>query len=615
MRAARPLVVGTLSLATAFTGLAVFAGTASAAPATRYVAPSGSDTTGCTSAKAPCKTIGYAVESANPGDTVEVAAGRYAESVSISKDLTLIGDPEGRTVIAGAGDNPGVLAAGSPTTQPVVVLRDLDISGNAEAPGLAALAADVRLVDSRLDRNSGAGAFLVSTLFTATRSVISRTVVPAQSNGSPASGAGVYAVGSALTFSQTTIADNEGAGISQDASGPTPIPTAVTSSIDLSRSTVSGNGYGGAVIATGLARVLASTVSGNRYGGLVAFPGVGVAVTASTVTGTFTEGNFPQNGGIVHLVANDLAARSARVAARGWTSAAIASPQALAAPRARVAAKPAAARRAAARVTAAAPAVTPGQVDVTASAIVAQGTGVPDCFGTNVTGAPVTDGGFNASSDAANSCGFTAAANDLVTIAPKLGPLADNGGLTETHLPAADSPLLDRVPAATSGAADQRGIARPQGPRSDIGAVERVVERPTPPVRITTRTLPDGKVGDPYRKVLAATGGDGKYAWSLAKGSSLPDGLRLSASGVLSGTPTESGTFRVTVTADGASKRFTLVIDVSGASPNGDGQDPIAETGAPSASLLSWGSTLVVSGFAILLAAGRLGRRPGRHRG
>ncbi|MEX2168320.1 MAG: S8 family serine peptidase [Pirellulales bacterium] len=60
---------------------------------------------------------------------------------------------------------------------------------------------------------------------------------------------------------------------------------------------------------------------------------------------------------------------------------------------------------------------------------------------------------------------------------PKLGPLADNGGPTLTHLPAAESPAID---AAVSGGptVDQRGVARPADGNndglavSDIGAVE-----------------------------------------------------------------------------------------------------------------------------------------------
>ncbi|MDZ7732898.1 MAG: choice-of-anchor Q domain-containing protein [Acidimicrobiia bacterium] len=60
-----------------------------------------------------------------------------------------------------------------------------------------------------------------------------------------------------------------------------------------------------------------------------------------------------------------------------------------------------------------------------------------------------------------------------------LGPLADNGGGTETHLPGASSPLVDAIPDGTTGlcdgtyALDQRGVSRPTGAGCDTGSVER----------------------------------------------------------------------------------------------------------------------------------------------
>lgn len=59
-------------------------------------------------------------------------------------------------------------------------------------------------------------------------------------------------------------------------------------------------------------------------------------------------------------------------------------------------------------------------------------------------------------------------------IAPKLGPLADNGGLTPTRALKTGSPAIDaagRKPCSTT--TDQRGVTRPKGPRCDIGAFER----------------------------------------------------------------------------------------------------------------------------------------------
>jgi hypothetical protein len=57
------------------------------------------------------------------------------------------------------------------------------------------------------------------------------------------------------------------------------------------------------------------------------------------------------------------------------------------------------------------------------------------------------------------------------------------------------------------------------------------------PLIITTTSLADGVVGSAYTQTLSATGGNANYTWTLS-GGSLPAGLSLSASGVISGTPT-----------------------------------------------------------------------------
>jgi hypothetical protein len=66
---------------------------------------------------------------------------------------------------------------------------------------------------------------------------------------------------------------------------------------------------------------------------------------------------------------------------------------------------------------------------------------------------------------------------------------------------------------------------------------------------VTTGSLPSGKLHHSYSKRLAATGGNFPYyEWSVT-GGSLPRGLRLNAAtGVISGTPTSTGTAHVTIT-------------------------------------------------------------------
>jgi uncharacterized protein (TIGR03437 family) len=58
---------------------------------------------------------------------------------------------------------------------------------------------------------------------------------------------------------------------------------------------------------------------------------------------------------------------------------------------------------------------------------------------------------------------------------------------------------------------------------------------------ITTASLPNGNVGDPYTATLAATGGTPPYTWSVASGA-LPNGLSIDSAGLISGTPATAGT-------------------------------------------------------------------------
>jgi hypothetical protein len=62
------------------------------------------------------------------------------------------------------------------------------------------------------------------------------------------------------------------------------------------------------------------------------------------------------------------------------------------------------------------------------------------------------------------------------------------------------------------------------------------------PLTISTSSLPGGTTGTAYSQTLAATGGKTPHKWSMASGS-LPAGLSLAGStGVISGTPTTTGT-------------------------------------------------------------------------
>jgi hypothetical protein len=86
-----------------------------------------------------------------------------------------------------------------------------------------------------------------------------------------------------------------------------------------------------------------------------------------------------------------------------------------------------------------------------------------------------------------------------------------------------------------------------------------------PGVSVSTSTLGAGTVGTGYAAALSATGGTAPYTWSIAS-SALPAGLSLSGTGIISGTPTQAGTFNFTVrvrdtSGSSATKALSVVIN------------------------------------------------------
>ena len=93
--------------------------------------------------------------------------------------------------------------------------------------------------------------------------------------------------------------------------------------------------------------------------------------------------------------------------------------------------------------------------------------------------------------ESADTCNFTAA-SDKRNTAPLLGPLADNGGQTDTMALGAGSPAVDAAIECPPPATDQRGVARPQQGRCDIGAFEFA---PPPPGPAPPAGLPAPRLG------------------------------------------------------------------------------------------------------------------------
>lgn len=100
---------------------------------------------------------------------------------------------------------------------------------------------------------------------------------------------------------------------------------------------------------------------------------------------------------------------------------------------------------------------------------------------------------------------------------PGLGPLADNGGPTDTMAPLTGSPLLEAIPLDACAAdllVDQRGLSRPRDSDEttpdygcDVGAVELGAERPPPTPTTTTSTIPSSTTSTTSTTAPTGVGG------------------------------------------------------------------------------------------------------------
>ncbi len=91
----------------------------------------------------------------------------------------------------------------------------------------------------------------------------------------------------------------------------------------------------------------------------------------------------------------------------------------------------------------------------------------------------LTSSGYNLIGRGSAAAAFNRTGDQNGVTDPKLGPLADNGGSTQTREPQPGSPAIDKgdTPLAT----DQRGLPRPRGAADDIGASEVQTVTPPPP--------------------------------------------------------------------------------------------------------------------------------------
>ncbi|MDI6101225.1 S8 family peptidase [Actinoplanes sp. NEAU-A12] len=117
------------------------------------------------------------------------------------------------------------------------------------------------------------------------------------------------------------------------------------------------------------------------------------------------------------------------------------------------------------------------------------------------------------------------------------------------HVAGAAALILDAYPSYTPAQVQAKLIANATTGKvtGRAGSPNRLLYVPPPPKApvIATGVAPTAEVGQPYSARLALAAGR-RGGWRLDSGA-LPEGLSLSASGVISGTPREPGSFTVTV--------------------------------------------------------------------
>ena len=101
---------------------------------------------------------------------------------------------------------------------------------------------------------------------------------------------------------------------------------------------------------------------------------------------------------------------------------------------------------------------------------------------------------------------------------PRVGTLADNGGPTLTIALLTNSPAIDAADDSAAPDFDQRGMVRPNGPRSDIGAFETSFQ-PTVSIQVLEGTNALAGVNIAIgSNVVVTTGADGRVSTNLPPG-------------------------------------------------------------------------------------------------
>lgn len=177
-----------------------------------------------------------------------------------------------------------------------------------------------------------------------------------------------------------------------------------------------------------------------------------------------------------------------------------------------------------------------------------------------ISGTPTATGTFNFTVTVSDASGCSGSQSYSITVVCTANPITFS---TAPSLCSSDSPytLIEGSPAGGtySGTGVSGGQFDPAAGTQTItydytdpyGCAHSsnylITVNTTPTVTLAGGTLANGHIGSPYTASFGQSGGSGTPSFTISAGS-VPDGMNLSTSGTLSGTPTEYGIFNFTVT-------------------------------------------------------------------
>jgi CSLREA domain-containing protein len=392
-------------------------------------------------------TLREAVKYAPAGATITFSVTGIIEmslpAITIAKDLTITGPGASSLAVSGTGNGTGSISAASLF---IITSGNVGISGLTLRDGTGTRVSTINpATGTNVFLNFGGAIYMTGGALTLTSCILSN-------NRGSGDGGAIYAgSGVSLTIYSTTLSGNR----SQDGGAIHMNGGSSLSSLLMTDSTVSGNiadtGVGGGIFSgtNTTATVTNSTVSGNsatgQTGGGGGFFNVNGTLTIinSTISGNSTSavtGTGPRGGGGIMNISGQLTVTNSTITGNGAVRGG--------------------------------GIYSDGSLNLSNSIVAGNDGGgyiLSDIFG------PVTAGDYNLVQNTSNT---TLTGTHNITGQPALlGPLANNGGPTQTHALLPGSPAIDKGSATGT---DQRGFARPVDNEAianaangaDIGAFE-----------------------------------------------------------------------------------------------------------------------------------------------